>query len=68
MTENPSHSFTESYEIECPECDGTLYVDGSRIADYYDYGWIDPRKSYRCPLCGDGGVILIDGPREEDAL
>ena len=43
---------------ECQECGGLGYVDGYKIADYYDFGWIDPKKTYPCRHCGGRGIIL----------
>ena len=40
---------------ECWFCGGDGYVDGSEIASYYDYGWIDTNKVYTCICCGGSG-------------
>lgn len=43
-------------EPPCVDCDGEGYVLGEEIADYYDFGWIDPAKVYRCKNCGGSGL------------
>lgn len=43
-------------EPDCMDCGGDGWVHGSEIADFYDYGWIDENKTYRCPNCGGSGL------------
>lgn len=43
-------------EPECMDCGGEGYVQGEDIQRYYDAGWIDPEKTYRCPNCRGSGL------------
>ena len=42
-------------EWNCQTCGGDGWVLGDEIERGYDFGWIDPAKTYSCPNCKGSG-------------